>query len=107
VKYAPFISLDVNLIANTTESGFHVEAGIEVNPYPTGKKASDDELARVNLFQVDFHGEDWNYLLIRRRFLIAMHDCGSALRICGGVYSALDQRSRPDTHWASDWYDRA
>jgi hypothetical protein len=54
----------VNLIANTTtRAGLHVEADIDLNLYPTGKKVSDDELAQVNLFQADFHGEDWNYLI--------------------------------------------
>jgi len=29
----------------------------------TGRKVSDDKLAKVNLFHADFHGEDWNYVI--------------------------------------------
>lgn len=51
----------VNLIAGTrTKTGLQVYAQLDENEYPTGKKVSDEELARVNLGKEDFHGE-WNY----------------------------------------------
>jgi Rhodopirellula transposase DDE domain len=54
----------VNLIANTsTRAGLYVEADLDLNPYPIGRKISDEELARVNLLQADFHGADWNYVI--------------------------------------------
>jgi hypothetical protein len=62
----PLVSLEVivNLIANTsTQRGLHVEAALDPNSYPTGKKVSDRELAEVNLFPADFHGDDWNYTI--------------------------------------------
>jgi hypothetical protein len=40
-----------------------VEAALDRNSYPTGKKVSDVELAEVNLFPADFHGDDWNYTI--------------------------------------------
>jgi hypothetical protein len=62
----PLVSLEVivNLIANTTtDSGLHVEAALDLNPYETGKKVSDEELAQVNLYPAEFHGNDWNYVI--------------------------------------------
>ncbi len=62
----PLVSLEVivNLIANTsTQKGLHVEAALDPNSYPTGKKVSDVELAEVNLFPACFHGNDWNYTI--------------------------------------------
>lgn len=62
----PLLSLEVivNLIANTTtDSGLHVEAALDLNPYETGKKVSDEELAQVNLYPAEFHGNDWNYVI--------------------------------------------
>jgi hypothetical protein len=32
------------------------------NPYPTGLKVTDDELAALNLLRDPFHGE-WNYTI--------------------------------------------
>jgi DDE family transposase len=62
----PLLSLEVivNLIANTsTDSGLQVEAALDLNPYKTGKKVSDEELAQVNLYPAEFHGNDWNYVI--------------------------------------------
>jgi hypothetical protein len=62
----PLVSHEVivNLIANTsTETGLHVEAALDSKSYQTGKKVSDKELAEVNLFPADFHGNDWNYTI--------------------------------------------
>jgi hypothetical protein len=57
----PLVSLEVivNLIANTsTERGLHVKAALDPNSYLTGRKVSNEELAEVNLFPADFHGND-------------------------------------------------
>jgi hypothetical protein len=40
-----------------------VEAALDSNSYPTGRKVSDEELAEVNLLPADFHGKDWNYTI--------------------------------------------
>ena len=62
----PLVSREVivNLIANTTtQAGLRVEAALDPSPYETGKKVSDEELAHVNLYPADFHGNDWNYVI--------------------------------------------
>ncbi len=62
----PLVSHEVivHLIANTTtEAGLRVEAAMDPTPYETGKKVSDAELAQVNLYPADFHGNDWNYVI--------------------------------------------
>jgi hypothetical protein len=62
----PLVSQEVivNLIAHTTtEAGLRVEAALDPTPYETGKKVSDEELAHVNLYPADFHGNDWNYMI--------------------------------------------
>ena len=61
----PLVSHEViiNLIANTaTQQGLLIEAELDTGIYPTGIKVSDEELALVNLFREDFHG-DWNYTI--------------------------------------------
>ena len=61
----PLISHEViiNLIANTaTQQGLIIQAELDTGVYPTGIKVSDEELALVNLFREDFHG-DWNYTI--------------------------------------------
>ncbi len=61
----PLVSheLGVNLIANTTTAiGLKVHAGLDARAYPTGIKVSDKELATVNLYRDDCHGE-WNYTI--------------------------------------------
>lgn len=66
----PLVSHEVivNLIAHTTsEAGLRVEAALDPTPYETGKKVSDEELAQVNLYPADFHGNDWNYVIKPRR----------------------------------------
>jgi hypothetical protein len=53
----------INLIANTTTAaGLKVQCQLGANPYPTGVKVSDAELATVQLERLDFHG-DWNYMV--------------------------------------------
>jgi Rhodopirellula transposase DDE domain len=62
----PLVSLEVivNLIANTTtDAGLRVEAALDLNPYEIGKKVSEEELAQVNLYPAEFHGNDWNYVI--------------------------------------------
>jgi hypothetical protein len=62
----PLVSQEVivNLIANTTTAaGLRVEAALDLTPYETGKKVSDEELTQVNLSPADFHGNDWNYVI--------------------------------------------
>jgi hypothetical protein len=53
----------VNVIANTrTETGLRVQAELDSNPYPTGIKVTDQELAAVKVRPAKFHGE-WNYTI--------------------------------------------
>lgn len=62
----PLVSQEVivNLIANTTTAaGLRVVAALDPTPYETGKKVSDEELAQVNLYPADCHGNDWNYVI--------------------------------------------
>jgi transposase len=51
----------VNLIAHTTTTtGLKVSCRLDRRRYPTGRKVSDEEWAKINLHRDDFHG-DWNY----------------------------------------------
>ncbi len=51
----------VNLIGNTTtREGLHIQAELDTNGYPKGKKVTDAEIKSVNLRRARFHGE-WNY----------------------------------------------
>lgn len=53
----------VNLIASTTtNSGLHIECGIDFGTYETGIKVSEEELANVNIVQNEFCGT-WNYTI--------------------------------------------
>jgi Rhodopirellula transposase DDE domain len=53
----------VELIGHTrTQTGLVVEAELDSNLYPTGKKVSEEELGRVKLRRDAFHGE-WNYTI--------------------------------------------
>jgi hypothetical protein len=53
----------VNLISHTTTAqGLVVRAALDQHQYETGKKVSDDELAKLKLTKADFHGE-WNYTI--------------------------------------------
>ena len=61
----PLTSLEVvlELISHTTTNeGLTVMALKDSNPYPTGLKVTDDELAALNLLCDPFHGE-WNYTI--------------------------------------------
>ena len=62
----PLISLAVivNLIGSTkTETGLTVKCVVDQNEYKKGVEVSEEELAKVNLFRDDFHGE-WNYSIM-------------------------------------------
>jgi hypothetical protein len=64
----PLVSHEVivNLIGNTTtHTGLHVQAALDPNLYPTGKKVTDDALAAVHIERDEFHGE-WNYIIMPR-----------------------------------------
>lgn len=53
----------VSLIAaTTTRAGLKVQAMLDENLYPKGRKVSDKQLAAVNLQRDEFHG-DWNYTI--------------------------------------------
>ena len=53
----------VKLIGSTsTRTGLKVNSALDTNSYPTKKKVSDEEMARINIERADFHGE-WNYLI--------------------------------------------
>ena len=56
------------IAATTTETGLKVRAELDENKYPKGLRVSKDQLAAVNIFPHDFHGE-WNYTIapIRKR----------------------------------------
>jgi transposase len=51
----------VHLISKTTTTvGLKVSCRLDRRRYPTGRKVSDEQWARINLHRDDFHG-DWNY----------------------------------------------
>ena len=59
----PLVSHDVvvNLIGNTTtREGLTVQAEIDSNQYPKGKKVSEQEVNAIEIRRAGFHGE-WNY----------------------------------------------
>lgn len=61
----PLISHEVivKLIGSTTtRKGLKIEAQLDRNSYPTGKKVSDEEMDSIHLQRADFHGE-WNYMI--------------------------------------------
>ena len=54
----------INLIGSTTTTtGLQVKAKLNHKTYPTGRKVSDLELAKVQLKPAKFHGE-WNYSVL-------------------------------------------
>jgi hypothetical protein len=48
--------------ATTSTNGLKVYARLDENAYQRGIKITDAELATVNLYPDDFHGE-WNYII--------------------------------------------
>ncbi len=59
-SYAVIVSL---IAATTTATGLRVHCELDTNTYPTGRKVTDDELARIRLQRDTFHGE-WNYAIL-------------------------------------------
>jgi hypothetical protein len=56
----------VNLIGNTTtQTGLQIHAELDTNPYATGTRITDAELAAVQIERDSFHGE-WNYTIVPR-----------------------------------------
>jgi hypothetical protein len=57
------------IAATTTDTGLTVRAELDEKKYPKGLKISDAQLATVNIYPHDFHGE-WNYTIApnRKRF---------------------------------------
>lgn len=62
VSYAVILKL---IAATTTEAGLTVQCQLDTNPYPTGRKVSDEEMTTLSLQQDLFHGE-WNYTILPR-----------------------------------------
>lgn len=61
----PLESLEiiVNLIAaTTTESGLHIECGLDFTEYKTGIKVTDKEFSEINIVRDEFCSE-WNYTI--------------------------------------------
>jgi len=53
----------VGLIAcTTTAKGLRVTCRLDQRKYPAGRKISDEEMARINIAPLRFHGE-WNYTI--------------------------------------------
>ena len=48
--------------ATTSTAGLTVRCELDENPYPAGIKVSDEEMAELNIFRDDFHGE-WKYTI--------------------------------------------
>jgi hypothetical protein len=46
----------------TTKTGLKIEAMLDTNDYPTGKKISDEQLKGIYIIRDDFRGE-WNYCI--------------------------------------------
>ena len=64
----PLVSREVvvNLIgATTTRGGLAVQSELDEGRYPTGKKVTDEQMARLSIERDAFHGE-WNYSLSPR-----------------------------------------
>ncbi len=59
-------SSSVVIAATTTEAGLTVQCQLDTNPYPTGRKISDEEMATLSLVPDSFHGE-WNSTLRPRK----------------------------------------
>jgi hypothetical protein len=57
----------VKLIGNATiREGLTIQAELDENEYPKGKKVTDNELKRVKIHKAKFHGE-WNYRIAPKR----------------------------------------
>lgn len=63
VSYAVILKL---IAASTTKTGLTVQCQLDTNPYPSGRKVSDEDLATISIVPDSFHGE-WNYTILPRR----------------------------------------
>lgn len=59
VSYQTIVQL---IAATTTDTGLKVCSELDTNTYPKGVKIGDAEMAALNLFRHEFHG-DWNYTI--------------------------------------------
>ena len=48
--------------STTTQTGLKIKCVVDKNEYPTGRKVSDDELEKVNIFPCEILGK-WNYVI--------------------------------------------
>lgn len=67
----PLVSHEVvvNVIGSTTtQTGLQIHAELDTNPYTTGRKITDAELAEVQIELNPFHGE-WNYTIAPKPLL--------------------------------------
>jgi len=62
VSYAVILKL---IAATTTEAGLTVQCQLDTNPYPPGRKLSDEDMATLSIQPDTFHGE-WNYIISPR-----------------------------------------
>jgi transposase len=58
-SYAVILQL---IAATTTKAGLTVQCQLDSNPYPAGRKVSDEEMATLSIVPDPFHGE-WNYTI--------------------------------------------
>ncbi len=57
------LAVIVKLISSTTtNTGLHIECGVDETEYRSGIKVSDEEMAQINIEKNEFHGE-WNYTI--------------------------------------------
>ncbi len=57
------LAIIVSLIAaTTTKKGLKIQCSLDKNEYPKGVKVSDEEMAKLNIQQNEWHGE-WNYVI--------------------------------------------
>src|SRR5919108_2983562 len=62
-KTLTFLETIIELISHTTtKEGLTVTAVKDTNIYPTGRKVSDEDMAKLNIIREPFHGE-WNYTI--------------------------------------------
>lgn len=60
------LAVIVNLIgATSTRTGLRIRAELDKGAYPSGRKVTAEEMAKINLRPDEFHG-DWNYSIVPR-----------------------------------------
>ena len=54
----------VQLIGHThTKTGLNIQAALDTNAYPTGKKADKEALAALNIERPEDQNSQWNYII--------------------------------------------